>query len=70
MYLLYGGAKALSYVAQMPNLTTLQMLNAGYDDALKYLRQDLPYAERQWSALISTAELAVGLTNCFASRFS
>ena len=56
-----GGAKALSYAAQMPNLKTLQMLNAGYDDALTYLRPGLILCNARGVHDASTAELAVGL---------
>ena len=61
-----GGAKALSYAAQMPNLKTLQMLNAGYDDALAYLRPGLRLCNARGVHDASTAELAVGLA--IASR--
>ena len=56
-----GGAKALSYAAQMPNLKTLQMLNAGYDDALAYLHPGLTLCNARGVHDASTAELAVGL---------
>ena len=61
-----GGAKALSYAAQMPNLKTLQMLNAGYNDALAYLRPGLTLCNARGVHDASTAELAVGLA--IASR--
>jgi phosphoglycerate dehydrogenase-like enzyme len=61
-----GGAKALSYASQMPNLKTLQMLNAGYDDALAYLRPGLTLCNARGVHDASTAELAVGLA--IASR--
>ncbi|CAM8643913.1 NAD(P)-dependent oxidoreductase [Candidatus Planktophila dulcis] len=61
-----GGAKALSYAAQMPSLKTLQMLNAGYDDALAYLRPGLTLCNARGVHDASTAELAVGLA--IASR--
>ncbi|CAN2220142.1 SerA Phosphoglycerate dehydrogenase and related dehydrogenases [Candidatus Nanopelagicaceae bacterium] len=61
-----GGAKALSYAAQMTNLKTLQMLNAGYDDALAYLRPGLTLCNARGVHDASTAELAVGLA--IASR--
>ena len=61
-----GGAKALSYAAQMPKLKTLQMLNAGYDDALAYLRPGLRLCNARGVHDASTAELAVGLA--IASR--
>jgi phosphoglycerate dehydrogenase-like enzyme len=61
-----GGAAALSYAAKMPNLKTLQMLNAGYDDALAYLRPGLTLCNARGVHDASTAELAVGLA--IASR--
>ena len=61
-----GGAKALSYAAKMSNLKILQMLNAGYDDALAYLRPGLTLCNARGVHDASTAELAVGLA--IASR--
>jgi phosphoglycerate dehydrogenase-like enzyme len=61
-----GGAKALSYAAHMPRLKVLQMLNAGYDDALAYLRPGLTLCNARGVHDASTAELAVGLA--IASR--
>jgi phosphoglycerate dehydrogenase-like enzyme len=61
-----GGAKALSYAAQMTNLKVLQMLNAGYDDALAYLRPGITLCNARGVHDASTAELAVGLA--IASR--
>jgi phosphoglycerate dehydrogenase-like enzyme len=56
-----GGAQALSYAAKMPNLKVLQMLNAGYDDALAYMRPGLTLCNARGVHDASTAELAVGL---------
>lgn len=61
-----GGAKALSYATQMTNLKVLQMLNAGYDDALAYLRPGITLCNARGVHDASTAELAVGLA--IASR--
>lgn len=61
-----GGAKALSYASKMSNLKILQMLNAGYDDALAYLRPGLTLCNARGVHDASTAELAVGLA--IASR--
>lgn len=61
-----GGAQALSYAAKMSNLKILQMLNAGYDDALAYLRPGLTLCNARGVHDASTAELAVGLA--IASR--
>ena len=56
-----GGAKALSYAADMPRLKVLQLLNAGYDDALAYQRPGLTICNAKGVHDASTAELAVGL---------
>ena len=61
-----GGAAALAYAAKMPNLKYLQMPNAGYDDALAYLRPGLTLCNASGVHDASTAELAVGLA--LASR--
>lgn len=57
----FGGSQALAYVQQMPELKYLQMPNAGYDDALEYLRDGLILANAAGVHDDSTAELAVGL---------
>ena len=61
-----GGAKALSYVPKMTNLKILQMPNAGFDDAIAYLRPGLTICNARGVHDASTAELAVGLA--IASR--
>ncbi len=61
-----GGAAALAYAAKMPNLKVLQMPNAGYDDALAYVRPGLTLCNASGVHDASTAELAVGLA--LASR--
>jgi phosphoglycerate dehydrogenase-like enzyme len=60
------GAKGLSYVSKMTNLKTLQMPNAGYEDALAHLRPGLTLCNASGVHDASTAELAVGLA--IASR--
>lgn len=62
----FGGRQALEYVTQMPSLKYLQMPNAGYDDALEFMRDGLILANASGVHDDSTAELAVGLT--IASR--
>jgi phosphoglycerate dehydrogenase-like enzyme len=57
-----GGQKALEYVNRMPNLKILQMPNAGYDDALAYMRPELTLCNGRGIHDASTAELAVGMT--------
>jgi len=64
-----GGAAALSYAAKMPNLKTLQMLYAGYDDALAFRREGLTICNAPIHAA-STAELAVGLAIASRRGFS
>jgi phosphoglycerate dehydrogenase-like enzyme len=61
-----GGAKALAFAANMENLKVLQVPNAGYDDALQYLRPGLTLCNAAGVHDASTAELAVGLA--LASR--
>ena len=56
-----GGKAALDWAAQMPNLKVLQMPNAGYDDALAYLRPGLILCNASGVHDASTAELAVTL---------
>jgi phosphoglycerate dehydrogenase-like enzyme len=62
----FGGRKALEYVNKMPNLKYLQMPNAGYEDALEFMRGGLILANASGVHDDSTAELAVGLA--IASR--
>ena len=61
-----GGKAALEWAAKMPNLKVLQMPNAGYDDALAYLRPGLTLCNAAGVHDASTAELAVALS--LASR--
>ena len=61
-----GGKAALEWAAKMPNLKVLQMPNAGYDDALAYLRPGLTLCNAAGVHDASTAELAVALA--LASR--
>ncbi len=55
------GRRALEFVKSMPNLKVLQMPNAGYEDALEYLRPGLTICNGRGIHNDSTAELAVGL---------
>jgi phosphoglycerate dehydrogenase-like enzyme len=61
-----GGKTALDYASKMPSLSVLQMPNAGYDDALAYLRPGLTLCNASGVHDASTAELAVALA--LASR--
>ena len=56
-----GGKAALDWAAKMPNLKVLQMPNAGYDDALAYMRPGLILCNASGVHDASTAELAVTL---------
>lgn len=55
------GRPALEYVKSMPNLKVLQLSNAGYEDALEYLRPGLTLCNGRGIHNDSTAELAVGM---------
>ncbi len=55
------GKKGLDYVPEMSHLETLQMPNAGYEDALPYLRPGMTLCNATGVHDASTAELAVGL---------
>jgi phosphoglycerate dehydrogenase-like enzyme len=56
-----GAAVALEQVPAMTSLRVLQLPNAGYDDALGYLRPGLTLCSARGVHDASTAELAVGL---------
>ncbi|MBI3429223.1 MAG: 2-hydroxyacid dehydrogenase [Actinobacteria bacterium] len=55
------GRRALKYVRSMPNLQVLQMPNAGYEDALEFMRPGLTLCNGRGIHNDSTAELAVGM---------
>jgi len=57
-----GGRPALELTKQMPKLKILQMPNAGYDDALEFVRPGMTLCNGRSIHDDSTAELAVGLT--------
>ena len=56
-----GGKPALELTKQMPNLKILQVPNAGYDDAIEYLRPGMTLCNGKTIHNDSTAELAIGL---------
>jgi phosphoglycerate dehydrogenase-like enzyme len=56
-----GGAKALSHSEKMPNLRLLQLLMAGYEDALVYMRNGQQLANARGVHDFSTAELAISM---------
>ena len=57
-----GGRAALELTKKMKNLKVLQMPNAGYDDAIEYVREGITLCNGKSIHDDSTAELAVGLT--------
>jgi phosphoglycerate dehydrogenase-like enzyme len=57
-----GGRPALELTKKMPNLKVLQMPNAGYDDAMEYVRDGMTLCNGKSIHDDSTSELAVGLT--------
>jgi len=57
-----GGRTALEFSKKMPNLKVLQMPNAGYDDAMEFMRPGMTLCNGRGIHDASTAELAVGLT--------
>ena len=57
-----GGRAALELTKKMPNLKYLQMPNAGYDDAMEFVRPGMTLCNGRSIHDDSTAELAVGLT--------
>jgi phosphoglycerate dehydrogenase-like enzyme len=56
-----GGHKALEYTTKMSKLQILQVPNAGYDDALEFLRPGVTLCNARGVHDASTAELAVAL---------
>lgn len=57
-----GGRTALEFSKKMASLQVLQMPNAGYDDALEFVRPGMTLCNGRGIHDASTAELAVGLT--------
>jgi phosphoglycerate dehydrogenase-like enzyme len=56
-----GGRKALEWSSSMPNLKILQVPNAGFDDALEFLRPGMTLCNARGVHDASTAELAIAL---------
>ncbi len=61
-----GGAKAWSAIAHFPNLKVVQLLMAGYEDALPHMRKGVRLCNARGVHDQSTAELGVAL---MASHF-
>lgn len=57
-----GGRNALLPILEMPNLKYIQLPNAGYDDAIEFLRPNVTLCNARGVHDMSTAELALGLT--------
>lgn len=57
-----GGRKGLAYANLMPKLSVLQLLTAGFDDAMDYVRPEITLCNGRGIHDASTAELAIGLT--------
>lgn len=55
------GVEFLEPIKQMSNLKIVQVPNAGYEDALPYIRSDITLCNARGVHNASTAELAVGL---------
>src|SRR5665213_3097177 len=55
------GVEYLEPIKQMSNLKIVQVPNAGYEDALPYIRSDITLCNARGVHNASTAELAVGL---------
>jgi phosphoglycerate dehydrogenase-like enzyme len=56
-----GGAKALSHTEKMPNLKVLQLLLAGYEDAVAYMKNGQQLANARGVHDFSTSELAISM---------
>lgn len=57
-----GGRNALLPIQEMPNLKYVQLPNAGFDDALEFLKPNVTLCNAKGVHDMSTAELALGLT--------
>ena len=57
-----GGNKALAHIQDFANLKIVQLLMAGYDDALEYMRTGVTLCNATGVHNDSTAELALALT--------
>jgi lactate dehydrogenase-like 2-hydroxyacid dehydrogenase len=56
-----GGIKSLEPIVDMSSLQVVQLLTAGFEDALPYMRPGLTFCTARDVHDLSTAELAVGL---------
>lgn len=65
-----GGRNALLPILNMPNLQYLQLPNAGFDDAIEFLKPGVTLCNARGVHDMSTAELALGLTISSLRGFS
>lgn len=65
-----GGRGALLPILEMPNLKHLQLPNAGFDDAIEFLKPGVTLCNARGVHDMSTAELALGLTISSLRGFS
>lgn len=56
-----GGAKALTYTQKMPNLQLLQLLMAGYEDAIAFMKNGQRLCNARGVHDFSTSELAISM---------
>jgi phosphoglycerate dehydrogenase-like enzyme len=56
-----AGVKALSYMEKMPNLHLLQLLMAGYDDAIAFMKDGQKLCNARGVHDFSTSELAISM---------
>ena len=56
-----GGVKALSYMEKMPNLQLLQLLMAGYDDAIAFMKDGQKLCNARGVHDFSTSELVISM---------
>ena len=56
-----GGKKSLDPIADLPNLRTVQLLTAGFEDVIPFMREELILCNARGVHDFSTSELAVSL---------
>jgi len=56
-----GGKKSLDSISDLPNLRTVQLLTAGYEDVVPFMRNELILCNARGVHDFSTSELAVSL---------
>ena len=56
-----GGKKSLDPISDLPNLRTVQLLTAGYEDVVPFMRNELILCNARGVHDFSTSELAISL---------